>query len=361
MESRTLRLVSLMLFATLAQSVTFAASFTATGHMQFARRRHTATRLTNGFVLITGGANTAGTLASAELFNPTTHTFIRTGNMTAARAGHTATLLANGRVLLTGGTNGTATLANAEIFNPASGTFAHTGTMRIARIGHTATLLANGKVLVAGGGNASAELFDPSSGVFTATKNMIASRMGHTATLLKNGKVLLAGGTDSTGNTLGDLFDPATATFSATATGGTQADWLAAALLQDGRVFLAGGQFTTLISGGSTRCCLFGPVSSALGILFVSASNSFFAAGHMSTSRAFHTATRLGNGQVLITGGATVHSTAQQLTVLTAVTPLASVELFDPTTVKFINASNMTTARSWHAATLLGDGSVLVT
>jgi len=360
MESRTLRVVSLMLFATLAHSA-FAASFTATGHMQFARRRHTATRLANGLVLITGGANTTGTLASAELFNPTTHTFSRTGNMTTARAGHTATLLASGRILLTGGTNGTATLAAAELFNPASGTFTRTGTMRVARIGHTATLLANGKVLVAGGGNASAELFDPSTGVFTAAKNMIASRMGHTATLLKNGKVLLAGGTDSSGNALGDLFDPATATFSATASGGTQANWLAAALLQDGRVFLAGGESTTLISGGTTRCCLFGPVSSTLGIIFVSASNSFFAAGHMSTSRAFHTATRLGNGQVLITGGATVHSAAQQLTVITSVTPVASAELFNPTTVTFTDASNMTTARSWHTATLLGDGSVLVT
>jgi large repetitive protein len=143
--------------------------------------------------------------------------------MRIARAGHKATLLANGKVLVTGGTNSTGTLATAELFNPVTDTFTRVGNMGTPRVGHTATLLANGKVLVAGGGTAKAELFNPSTGVFTSTKPMIAARMGHTATLLKNGKVLLAGGTDINGTALGDLFDPATATFSPTATGGTQA------------------------------------------------------------------------------------------------------------------------------------------
>ena len=195
MKSRTLRFLSLTLLAVLALAVACAATghFTATGRMEFARRRHTATRLANGRVLIAGGANGTGTLATAELFNPATGTFTRTGNMRIARAGHRATLLANGKVLVTGGTNSTGTLATAELFNPATGTFTRTGNMATPRVGHTATLLGNGKVLVAGGGTAKAELFNPSTGVFTSTKPMIAARMGHIATLLKNGKVLLAG------------------------------------------------------------------------------------------------------------------------------------------------------------------------
>lgn len=362
MKSRTLRFLSLTLSVVLALSAACAAvnSFTATGRMSFARRMHRATRLANGKVLITGGTNGTGTLATAELFNPATGIFTRTGNMRIARASHTATLLANGQVLITGGTNSAGTLATAELFNPATGTFTRTGSMVTARFGHTATLLGNGKVLVAGGGTAKAELFNPSTGVFTPTKNMTAARMGHTATRLNNGEVLLAGGTDSGGSALGDLFDPATSTFTPTTTGGTQALWLAAALLQDGRVFLAGGDLTVLLSGGSTRCCLSGPDSVALGVLFVSSDKSFFAAGDMTTSRAFHTATRLGNGDVLIAGGATVHSVAQTTTVKTSVTPLASAELFNPTTVTFTNTANMTTARSWHTATLLGNGKVLV-
>lgn len=363
MKSRTLPFLSLTLSVVLALSSACVAvdSFTATGSMSFARRMHQATRLANGKVLITGGINGTGTLATAELFNPATGIFTRTGNMRIARASHTATLLANGQVLITGGTNSTGTLATAELFNPATGTFTRTGSMATARFGHTATLLGNGKVLVAGGATAKAELFNPSTGLFTPTKNMTAARMGHTATRLNNGKVLLAGGTDSSsGSALGDLFDPATSTFTPTATGGTEALWLAAALLQDGRVLLAGGDVTVLLSGGSTRCCLSGPDSVALAALFVSSEKSFFAAGHMTTSRAFHTATRLGNGEVLIAGGATVHSAVQITTVKTSVTPLASAELFNPATVTFTNAANMTTARSWHTATLLGNGKVLV-
>jgi len=80
----------------------------------------------------------------------------------------------------------------------------------------------------------------------------------------------------------------------------------------------------------------------------------------MSTSRAFHTATRLGDGEVLLAGGANVHSVARDLKVFTSVTPLASAELFNPISVTFTNTGNMTTARSWHTATSLGNGSVLV-
>ena len=81
----------------------------------------------------------------------------------------------------------------------------------------------------------------------------------------------------------------------------------------------------------------------------------------MSTSRAFHTATRLGDREVLLAGGANVHSYVLNGTyVHTSVTPLASAELFNPTNVTFTYTGNMTTARSWHTATLLGNGSVLV-
>jgi hypothetical protein len=86
--------------------------FTATSSMQFARQGHTATLLPNGSVLVTGGMNATGTLATAELFHPPSGTFTRTGNMVTARVGHTATLLADGNVLVTGGN----ALASAELY-----------------------------------------------------------------------------------------------------------------------------------------------------------------------------------------------------------------------------------------------------
>ena len=76
-------------------------------HMNAERAAHTVTRLPDGKVLIAGGFREEGTseiaIASAEIFDPGTNTFMSTSDMTAPRNGHTATLLPNGKVLLAGG------------------------------------------------------------------------------------------------------------------------------------------------------------------------------------------------------------------------------------------------------------------
>ena len=331
-------------------------SFALAGRMAFARQGHTAVLLTDGNVLIAGGSNASGDLATAEIFETATGSFAGTGNMNTSRAGHTATLLNGGKVLVAGG--GT---DSAEIFDPTSGTFTLTGSMQNVRTGHTATLLNDGRVLVAGGGSATAEVFDPKTGLFTAAGNMIASRIYQMATLLANGEVLVAGGTDSGGTALGELFDPSTSSFSPTATGGTQALHLAATSLQDGRVFLAGGQLTTIISGGTTRCCVSGPVSVSLANLFDIGSDSFSAVGDMSASRSSLTETLLPDGDVLIVGGATISTTAVGTSAVTSVQPQASAELFHPSSSTFAPTGNLNIARAGQTATLLGNGQVLVT
>ena len=73
---------------------------------------HTATLLPNGQVLIAGGENTLGFLASAELYNPSTGQWTDTGSMTTPRINQRATLLPNGQVLVSGGDNTTGALAN---------------------------------------------------------------------------------------------------------------------------------------------------------------------------------------------------------------------------------------------------------
>ena len=81
-----------------------AAAFMPTGSMTVARTAHTATLLLDGRVLIAGGG-----VASAELYDPTSHTFTATGSMTLAQGTRSATLLANstlpnhGKVLMAGG------------------------------------------------------------------------------------------------------------------------------------------------------------------------------------------------------------------------------------------------------------------
>jgi hypothetical protein len=330
--------------------------FALTGSMHTPRSMHTATLFTNGKVLIAGGKDSSGNaLAASELFDPSTGTFASTGNMNIARWGHTATLLMDGRVLVVGGGSGI-----AELFDPTTGAFTSTGNTSVGSIGHTATLIKDGKVLVAGGGTSISEVFDPTTGLFTSAGRMSTPRTGAAAILLNDGRVLITGGTDSNGSALGDLFDPATVTFTPTADGGTQALWLTSTLLTSGKVLLAGGETTTILSGGSTRCCVSGEVSVALGISFDPSSNNFAAASDLSFSRAYHTATLLRSNKVLIAGGASVKSVASGGKVHTTITPLSSAESFDSSTGIFAQAVNLTTPRSWHTATLLGNGQVLV-
>ena len=144
--------------------------FTPTGSMSVARAWHTATLLASGEVLVTGGRSLSGgnttTTATAELFDPATGAFVLTGSVESPRERHTATKRTDGKVLVTGGLNGTGYLSTAELFDPATGVFIHAGNMEIERFLHTATLLTNGAVLVTGGNNsdtpnvlATAELF----------------------------------------------------------------------------------------------------------------------------------------------------------------------------------------------------------
>jgi hypothetical protein len=95
--------------------------------MNARRYGHSATRLTSGEVLVTGGYDLSANaeLASTELYDPATETWHTAASMRDARINHTATLLADGRVLVVGGYGGYgrpgfAALASAEILQPAN-------------------------------------------------------------------------------------------------------------------------------------------------------------------------------------------------------------------------------------------------
>jgi len=130
-----------------------------------------AAALTDGTVLFAGGyAPEGGYSSGAELYDPSSGSFRPTGNMTTDRQYHTATLLPDGTVLIAGGE--TSSVSNpfsrtAEIYDPTTGTFVRTGDMTDAHYEHTATLLLDGRVLLTGGytgysGSASAEVYIPS-------------------------------------------------------------------------------------------------------------------------------------------------------------------------------------------------------
>jgi hypothetical protein len=107
-----------------------------------------------------------------------------------------------------------------------------------------------------------------------------------------------------------------------------------ASLLQSGKVLLAGGANDT---GELTSSELFDPTA-----------KTFSPSGNLNTPRHSHAATVLADGRVLITGGFNENS-------------LNSAEIFDPATGMFTVTGNMSGVRAVHTATLLPNGKVLVT
>jgi hypothetical protein len=279
-----------------------------------ARQQATATLLGDGKVLVAGGFGANGqALASAELYDPSAKTFSPASAMATARGEHTATLLKNGKVLLAGGlSGGSAVVATVELFDPSSGTFSATGSMATTRFGHAAVLLNSGMVLVAGGNDnqnisATAELYDPASGTFTVAGPMTAPRAFFTLTLLADGKALLAGGDNvehvvgTTGRSTGELFDPAAGTFSSAGQMSMPRERHTATRLGDGTVLIAGGD-SIVFTGGSTRVGAF-PHTTATTELFDPGTVAFTAGQNLQQDRTNHTATLLTSGKVLIAGG----------------------------------------------------------
>ncbi len=102
-----------------------------------------------------------------------------------------------------------------------------------------------------------------------------------------------------------------------------------------------------------TLILLLASVASAPAALAQSA-GTFTAIGGMTTARSNHTATLLLDGRVLFAGGDNYSS------VNASQSRLATAELYDPATGTFTATGNMTVGRSWHTATLLPDGRVLM-
>lgn len=235
-------------------------------------------------------------------------------------------------------------VASASPVAPVPASWTATGDMIEARTNHTATQLLDGRVLVAGGVGeqisefganilASAELYDPRTGQWTATSPMLGIRTSHTATLLPNGKVLVAGGGESSDGDGGPLssaevYDPNTGTWTTTGSTIGAGPGRTATLLGNGKVLVTGG------SGENFE-------GVAVAELYDPSTGSWSATGDMVEPRSGHRAVLLLDGKVLVTGGS------------------MSAELYDPSTGKWTATGSTPGVLVGHSATLLTDGRVM--
>jgi hypothetical protein len=148
------------------------------------------------------------------VYNPTTGAFTRVGDMVTYHAAPTATLLSDGSVLITGGDfgDGDGPSSIAELYDPQTGVFTLTGRLITGREDHSATLLPDGTVLITGGHAGpctvqrpedggfdncrQSELYNPVAGTFSVTGDLMIGRDHHESTLLKDGTVLITGGAE---------------------------------------------------------------------------------------------------------------------------------------------------------------------
>lgn len=208
-----------------------------------------------------------------------------------------------------------------------------------------ATLLPSGQVLVTGGVSnvgsqqilTSVLLLDPSSGATRSLGIIPNGRNGHQQLPLGDSKVLIIGGGDLHGpSTFPIVYDTALNT----GQGGIAStlpiynfSWNAlGTLLHNGKIFIYGGLNT---------------------IVYTPFDDSHTEATQFPEGRVFETLTTLNNGKVLIVGGQAWG--ASELTLDTA-------SLYDPSTNTMeMLTSRMNIPRYGHTATLLNDGTVLVT
>jgi hypothetical protein len=290
-------------------------------------------------VLVVGGSRGKSSIASC-IYDPETKTWTEAPAPAHTRSLHNAMLTADGCVFIAGGM-AKDPVRLAEIFDPDSGTWSAAGTIGSDRF--WPTLVAHGgKILLFGGG----EPLDPSTDVqlerwngkkWSAGPATPQQFLHHDGVQLPSGDVLLLPGSVPPGLALA-LWEVATSTWRAAGKLSVTRAFGTATVLSDGRVLVVGGT-----EGRKTHasCELWDPKR-----------RRCKPTGELANPRVGHRATLLADGRVLVTGG--------QSSSFPAVFP-ASCEVWDPATGVWSSAGELAKPITEHAATLLDSGEVLVT
>lgn len=324
----------------------------------FTHNDHTATLLQDGRVLVSGGDGT-------ETYSPLVDQW------TKAQApdyimypGHTASLLDSGQVLVVGGAEGSANQP-AWLFDPATMAWSSATSPRFPRARHTANRLPDGRIILIGGTTqstfghslTSVEIYDPTTGVWSDGPPLLVARDGHIAANLPDGSLLVSGGIGLAENFLAspERLDSAISSWSGMGEM-TEGRWYhSATLLPSGKILVAGGIPSMpgpVPGGGPLGANVTGGVYSSVE-MFDPVSRTWSHSTPMLAARAFHTATLLPSGKVLVIGGLSNSPDPY------ARLALSSCEIYDPSIDLWTPAASMSKSRAGHAAVLLTDGRVL--
>ena len=238
-------------------------------------------------------------------------------------------------------------------------TWGSTLSMAVERDHHTLENVPGPGVLAiggvwSGGPPTTTELFNPLWSVWAVVGDTNVARYRHTSTTLLDGTVLVAGGSfpssPEPAEASAELYDPVAGTWTVLPSMRFPRAGHASVRLGDGSVLVTGGADD--VNGGE----------SASTDIWLPSRNTWIPGPSMLAGRADHTATLLQDGKrVLVAGGE----------LPTPYVPLDSSEIYDSTTNAFeptwVNPlagggdlSSMNAPRAKHAAVLLWDGSVLV-
>ena len=257
-----------------------------------------------------------------------------------------AATLPDGQVYVRGG-------QDAERYDPRTDRWTSIATGLHPLFDPALVILPGGVVLTIGGmscghcGNGNLERYDPATGKVTFGAYLHHARAGHTATVLGDGRVLVTGGEQGAiprspaegPYTAVELYDPATDTWTDGPPLALARAYHTATRLADGRVLVVGGVLFANL----------GPAAGPVAEIYDPVANSWTSVAPPIAARADHTATRLANGQVLVVGGAVANGPA-----------LASAEVYDPAANGWTAVASLPAGVVDHTATPLTDGAVLI-